>query len=202
MFSSISDTGDSEEKIWVLPTGVKAMTLASTSNQKVIGSTPFGRTWIFSSESPVSLIKENIISHLLTRLKIHIYIMLYGVKITKTCSPLTLTIGVMNSSKNGKRVKFGQLLWIKLMRSPLMCEPSWSWSVMIITWPYLKVFRSSSDEYFLLYCRPRILIKLLISALSRIWNHTFSQLCVTFLFSFQFSYIYQSTYKDFYQGWC
>lgn len=77
----------------------------------------------------------------------------------------------MNSSKNGKRVKFGQLLWIKLMRSPLICEPSWSWSVIIITWPYLKLFRSSSVEYFLLYCRPRILIRLFISALSRIWNH-------------------------------
>lgn len=82
----------------------------------------------------------------------------------------------MNSSKNDKRVKVGQLLWIKLMRSPLMCEPSWSWSVMIITWPYLRVFRSSSDEYFLLYCRPRILMRLLISALSIIWNHTFCQL--------------------------
>ena len=52
-----------------------------------------------------------------------------------------------------------------------MCDPSWSWSVMIITWPYLRVFRSSSDEYFLLYCRPRILMRLLISALSIIWNH-------------------------------
>ena len=36
-----------------------------TSNQKVIGSTPVGRTRIFSSESPVSLIEENIISHLI-----------------------------------------------------------------------------------------------------------------------------------------
>ena len=41
-------------------------------NSEVI--TILGRTRIFSSESPVSLIEENIISHLLTRLKIHHHI--------------------------------------------------------------------------------------------------------------------------------
>ena len=107
----------------------------------------------------------------------------------KIWSSLTFTIGVMNSSKNGKRVKVGQLLWIKLMRSPLMCEPSWSWSVMIMTWPYLKLLRSSSEAYFLLYCRPRILIKLLISAFSRIWNDTVSQLSwQVFFWCYSFEY--------------
>ena len=53
-----------------------------------------------------------------------------------------------------------------------MWEPSWSWSVMIMMWPYLKLLRSSSVEYFLLYWRPTILIRLLISAFSRICNHT------------------------------
>ena len=61
---------------------------------------------------------------------------------------------------------------MKLIRSPLMREPSWSWSVMIMIWPYLKLLRSSSDVYFLLYWRPTILIRLLISAFSSICNHT------------------------------
>lgn len=43
---------------------------------------------------------------------------------------------------------------------------------MIMIWPYLKLLRSSSDVYFLLYWRPTILIRLLISAFSRICNHT------------------------------
>lgn len=39
-------------------------------------------------------------------------------------------------------------------------------------WPYRKLLRSSSLVYFLLYWRPTILIRLLISAFSRICNHT------------------------------
>ena len=63
MFSLISDTGDSEEKIQVLPKGVEPMTFWLLVEAKVMALTPVGRTQIFSSESPVSLIEENISPH-------------------------------------------------------------------------------------------------------------------------------------------
>ena len=78
----------------------------------------------------------------------------------------TLTMGVINSSRNGNFKSSGQLWWMKLMSNPLMCEPSWSWSVMIISRPYRKALRSSIERYFLPYCNPMILTMLLISAFS------------------------------------
>ena len=75
-------------------------------------------------------------------------------------------MGVINSSRNGNFKSSGQLWWMKLMSNPLMCDPSWSWSVMIIKRPYRKAFKSSIVRYFFPYCNPMILTMLLISAFS------------------------------------
>ena len=72
MFSSISDTGDSEEKIRVLPTRVEPMTFWLLVQMLYHWAT--GDLWeLRPFNIPTRLcplIEENIISHLLTRLKI------------------------------------------------------------------------------------------------------------------------------------
>ena len=71
---SISDTGDSEENNFSSPIWSRTYDLLvinpdalPLSYRSLVGAKAF----FFSSESPVSLIENNIISHLFTRLKIH-----------------------------------------------------------------------------------------------------------------------------------
>ena len=90
---------------------------------------------------------------------------------------LTLTIGVMNSTTTFLLKRLGQKWCIKLIRSPLIWDPSWSWSVMIISLPYRNVFNFSGSSYFSLNWRPMILITLLISAFSIIWNKSHTYMC-------------------------
>ena len=54
------------------------------------------------------------------------------------CAGKHFTIGVTNSQMKSLRCNSsGQKWWIMLKKSPLICDPSWSWSVMSITLPYL-----------------------------------------------------------------
>lgn len=55
----------------------------------------------------------------------------------------------------------GQKWWIKFIIKPLIWEPSISWSVIIITEPYLSDFKST---YCLSFYSPIILIKFSISS--------------------------------------
>ena len=48
-----------------------------------------------------------------------------------------------------------------------MCDPSWSWSVMIMMWPYRSDLTLS---YAVPWRRPRICLMYEISALFMIWS--------------------------------
>mmetsp|Transcript_14026 Transcript_14026/g.33367 ORF Transcript_14026/g.33367 Transcript_14026/m.33367 type:complete len:220 (-) Transcript_14026:1130-1789(-) len=78
-------------------------------------------------------------------------------------------MGVTNSFKKpGILRSEGNQCWIKLMIRPLMCEPSWSWSVMIMMEPYLRPLAS---RYSLLASKAKIF---------RTWSISlFSSICFT-----------------------
>lgn len=93
--------------------------------------------------------------------------------------PLVALIkGVTNSLRNPwYLIKDGQKWWMKFIINPFICDPSESWSVIIITLPYLKDFRSL---YYLSFYNPMIFIKFSISSFSIIYfadaSRTFSNL--------------------------
>ena len=77
-------------------------------------------------------------------------------------------IGVMNSTKNPGILKSdGKCACRKLISKPLMWDPSWSWSVMIMMWPYRRLFTLS---YAVPCRRPKICLMYVISALFMIWS--------------------------------
>ena len=74
------------------------------------------------------------------------------------CAGKHFTIGVTNSQMKSLRCKSsGQKWWIMLKKSPLICDPSWSWSVMSITLPYLVHSKHRMYQVLISCCPPQVL---------------------------------------------
>ena len=80
-----------------------------------------------------------------------------------------LISGVTNSHRNpGRETSSGQKWCRNDTTRPLMCVPSWSWSVMIMTRPYRRSSGSWGETgYFLSSTSPKIVMRFIISALLR-----------------------------------